>query len=157
LIRVRRARLLVALVLTLGACSDGDDTTDGTAAPETTSPTPTFTGDGSPFCDAMLGVGQVGGDPDASPEEVLAANQTLVGYLDEAQANTPADAPADFDALLDDYRAATQAIVTAGGDVEAAFAALERDSPDLVERLGSSTSHQEGYDFLVDRCGITQP
>lgn len=150
--------LLVALTLALGACSDGDDTTEATSAPtETTAPTPTFTGDGSAFCDAMLGVGQVGSDPDARPAEVLAANQTLVGFLDEAQANTPADAPADFDALLDDYRAATRAIAESDGDVDAAFAALERSSPEVVQRLGSATSHQAAYDFVVDRCGITQP
>jgi len=105
----------------------------------------------------MLGVGQVGGDAGATPEAVLEANDRLVAFLDEAQASTPADAPADFDALLDDYRAATEAIAEAEGDVDAAFAALERTAPEVVQRLGSSTSHQAAYDFLVDRCGITQP
>lgn len=146
----------LALALAAGACSDdGGGSRPSAAATESTAPTPTFTGDGSAFCDAMLGVGQIGRDAEASPDEVLADNDKLVAFLDEAQANTPTDAPPDFDALLDDYRAATQAIAAAGGDVEAAFAALERESPKVVDRLGSSTSHAEGYDFLVERCGIT--
>jgi hypothetical protein len=141
----------------LSACSGGDDGKEPGASPETTVPSPTFIGDGSTFCNAMLGVGHVGGDPDATAEEVLAANDTLMGFLDEAQATAPGDAPADFEALLDDYRAATEAIAEAQGDVDAAFAALERRSPELVQRLGSATSHQAAYDFLVDRCGISAP
>jgi hypothetical protein len=155
---VGRAALgLLVLVLAAGACAD-----DGGAEadrPTTTSstPTPTFVGDGSAFCDAMLAVGQVERSADATAAEVLVENEELQAHLDEAQANTPPDAPPDFDALLDDYRAATQAIAAAEGDIDAAFAALERDAPDVVERLGSSTSHAAGYQFLVDRCGIAAP
>src|SRR5204862_60286 len=85
--------------------------------------TPTFTGDGSAFCNSMLALGQVAGADGATPAEVLAANQELAANLDEAQANTPADAPPDLDALLDDYRAASQAIAKAKGDVDAALVA----------------------------------
>jgi len=146
----------VALLLAVAACSeDGGDRSSETT--ESTVPTPTFTGDGSAFCDAMLAVGQVAGADGASPEDVLKSNAALVAHLDEAQANTPADAPADFDALLDDYRVASQAISAAAGDVAKAFAALEQEHPDVVARLGSSTSHQEAYTFLVDRCGISAP
>ncbi len=105
----------------------------------------------------MLGVGRIGADPAAAPARVLADNQRLAALLDEVQASTPEDAPPELDALIDDYRAASQAIVAAGGDVEAAFAALERDVPDVVARLGSSTSHVVAYDFLVARCGISAP
>ena len=114
-------------------------------------------GDGSAFCDAMLAVGQIERSAGATPAEVLAENEELQAHLDEAQANTPAEAPPDFDALLDDYRVASLAIAAAEGDVEAAFEALERDDPDVVTRLGSSSSHADGYQFLVDRCGVAAP
>jgi hypothetical protein len=143
-----------ALVLALAGCSDDSDSSDSTTS---TAPTPTFVGDGSAFCNAMLNVGQSPGAQGAPPQEVLVANQQLVEQLDEAQANTPADAPADFDALLDDYRTATAAIFDAKGDVAKAFEALDEEHPDVVARLGSSTSHQEAYDFLVERCGINAP
>ncbi len=152
---VRAARWAAALgLLVVAACSD-DGGADGDAATttESTAPTPTIEGDGTAFCDAMLAVGRVQGASGASPDDVLASNQELVGHLDEAQANTPGDAPADFEALLDDYRLASEAISAAEGDVAEAFASLERDHPDVVARLGSSTSHAEAYAFLVDRCG----
>lgn len=105
----------------------------------------------------MISVGKIGGKADATPEEILADNQRLAGLLDEAQTNTPEDAPADFDALLDDYRATSEAIRDADGDVDAAFAALAEDAPDVIQRLSSSKSHPGAYDFLVDRCGIARP
>jgi hypothetical protein len=146
--------LAVALVLGLGACTDdGGGAQAGSPTTPSTAPTPTLTGDGSAFCDAMLAIGQVGGAAGATPAQVLEATQELVGHLDEAQANTPSDAPPDFEALLDDYRLATEAIFDAEGDVSAAFAALEEDHPEVVARLGSSTSHEEAYDFLIERCG----
>ena len=151
-----RAALVLSVVLLLGGCAD-DGGADAGSTTTSTAPTPTFVGDGSPFCDAMLAVGQVERSADATPAEVLAENEELQAHLDEAQANTPADAPPDLDALLDDYRVASLAIATAEGDVEAAFEALERDDPGVVERLGSSSSHVEGYQFLVDRCGIAAP
>lgn len=144
----------VALVVVVSACS-GDSGSSSTTT--STAPTPTFMGDGSQFCNAMLKVGQVAGAEGATPQQVLAANRELVAQLDEAQANTPADAPPDFDALLDDYRLATSAIFDAGGDVEEAFAALQRDHADVVARLRSPNSHQAAYDFLVTRCGINPP
>lgn len=105
----------------------------------------------------MLGVGRVGGSAAATPEQTLRDNEELAALLDEAQVNTPEDAPRDFDVLLDDYRAASQAIATAGGDTEAAFAKLAEESPAVVRRLGSADSHAAAYDFLVERCGIERP
>jgi hypothetical protein len=147
----------VALLLCMvGACSD-DDEGGSEAQPVLTTastvPTPTIEGDGTAFCDAMLGVGRVEGAAGATAEEVLVANEELVSHLDEAQTNTPSDAPADFEALLDDYRLATEAITEADGDVAEAFDALERDHPEVVARLGSASSHAEAYAFLVERCG----
>ena len=151
----------VLLVLAAAACSGDDDdgvtTATSTSTTASTAPTPTFTGDGSAFCTAMLAVGQGPGAGEKSPAEVLAATQELMAQLDEAQANTPEDAPADLDALLDDYRVATEAIFAAKGDVEAAFEALNVEHPDVVERLGSASSHEEAYSFLVERCGINAP
>lgn len=157
----------MAAALATAACSGDDDATPTTSPATTTSTVPSpststtsttsSTGDGSPFCAAMLGIGQIGGDAESAPEQVLADNQALAALLDEAQANTPEDSPPDLDALIDDYRAASQAIVDAGGDVEAAFAALQLEAPDVVARLGSSTSHEDAYAFLVDRCGVSVP
>jgi ABC-type transporter Mla subunit MlaD len=155
----RAGRGLLAVVLVTvavaGACADDGGREAGSTTTESIAPTPTFVGDGSAFCDAMLAVGQVERSTDDSPAEVRAENEELARHLDEAQANTPPDAPPDLDALLDDYRTASEAIADADGDIDAAFEALERDAPAVVERLGSSTSHEEGYDFLVGRCGIT--
>jgi hypothetical protein len=138
-------------VLLVAAGCSGDS--DGEAAVTTTVPTPTIAGDGTPFCDAMLAVGRAPGANGASPEEVLAANTMLAAHLDQAQANTPPDAPPDFDRLLDDYRLASEAISQTAGDVAEAFASLEAEHPEVVARLASSTSHAEAYRFLVARCG----
>ncbi len=153
---MRHVVVAAALALAVTACSDDGGETGSTTVPPDAS-TPTFVGDGSAFCNAMLGVGQVQRTADATPEQVLAENERLLGFLAEAQTNTPEDAPPDFDALLDDYQVAARAIATAGGDIEAAFAALDEQAPEVVGRLGSSTSHAEAYEFLVDRCGISAP
>jgi hypothetical protein len=145
----------IALLLLATACSGDDDAAPSTT--ESTAPTPTFKGDGSPFCNSMLRLGQVPGAEGATREQVLAANEQLVANLDEAQANTPADAPPDLDALIDDYRMAADAIFDAGGDVRAAFAALQQAQPEVVARLRSASSHQAAYAFLVDRCGVNAP
>ena len=152
--RGRRWGALALVVLVTGCSSDAEPAATTTT---TEAPTPTFMGDGSAFCNAMLSLGQVSGAEGKSPEEVLAANDELVSRLDEAQANTPGDAPADLDALIDDYRAATTAIFDAQGDVTKAFETLQEEQPEVVARLGSASSHQEAYDFLVDRCGINPP
>lgn len=152
------AALLAAAAL--GACTDDDAPQAAGSTTTTVDPdasTPTFVGDGSAFCDAMLGVGQVGRDENATAAEVLADNERLVGFLDDAEAAVPADAPSGFGALLADYRTAAAAITAAAGDVPAAFAALEAEAPEVVERLGSSESHAAAFAFLVERCGITAP
>ena len=143
----------------MAACSGDDPEVESSSAEttETTAPTPTFVGDGSAFCDAMLGIGQIDRPPGSTPEDVLEGNAQLAAIVEEALATVPEDAPADVDALLADYLTATEAIAAAGGDVDAAFATLEVQSPGVVDRLGSSSSHQEGYDFLIDRCGISAP
>ena len=152
---MRAVRWGAIALLAVAACS-GDDSSSSSAT-ASTAPTPTFMGDGSPFCNAMLGVGQVAGAQGATPAQVVEANRQLVAHLDEAQANTPSDAPPDFDALIDDYRLATTAIFDARGNVEAAFEKLEAEHPDVVARLASSSSHEEAYTFLVERCGINAP
>ena len=151
----RWGSVAAALVLAVAGCSDDADSSSSTTA--STAPTPTFVGDGSAFCNAMLNVGQIAGAQGATAQQNLEANERLVAQLDEAQANAPADAPPDFESLIDDYRLATAAIFEAKGDVQKAFKALEEDAPDVVARLGSATSHKEAFDFLVERCGINQP
>ena len=157
--RIARWGAVVVLAVAGASCSSDADPEEGTGSSttESTVPTPTITGDGTAFCDAMLAVGRAPGAAGASTDEVLAANEELVGHLDEAQTNTPSDAPADFDALLDDYRAAAEAIFAAEGDVAAAFETLGKEHPEVVDRLSSSTSHADAYAFLVDRCGIQAP
>ena len=150
---VRWRTVALVLVLTVAACSDDK----GSGPTTTAAPTPSFVGDGSPFCNAMLSVGQVSSAQGATKKEVLDANEELITHLDEAQANTPADAPTDFDALIDDYRIASTAIFDADGDVTKAFEALQAEQPEVYARLGSSTSHKAAYDFLVERCGINPP
>lgn len=158
--RVRlAARGLPIAIVVLAACAGGDDAGSAgvSTAVDSGATTPTFVGDGSAFCDAMLGVGQVERSVEDTPEDVLAENDLLLGHLDAAQANAPSDAPPDFDALLEDYRVASLAIAASGGDVAAAFVRLEEEDPEVFERLGSSTSHAEAYAFLVSRCGIAAP
>ena len=152
-------RLAVAAAICVAAACSSDDGSgdDEGAAPilttASTVPTPTIEGDGTRFCDAMLAVGRVQGAAGASPAEVVEANEELVGHLDEAQANTPSDAPPDFEALLDDFRLAAEAIFEADGNVVEAFEALRREHPEVHRRLGSPTSHMVAYDFLIERCG----
>ncbi len=155
--RRRLGAVLIPLLVVVGCSTTDDDPTfSGKATTtETSAPTPTFTGDGSSFCDAMLGVGKVERQAGDTRAQVMADNEELMSLLDEAQANTPEDAPPDFDLLLDDYRAAALAIAASGGDVDKAFEALTADSPAVVRRLGSSRSHQPAYEFLVERCGFT--
>jgi hypothetical protein len=148
---MRAAVVLVAGALAVGACSGGDDS----RAVETTTTTEAVVpvGDGSAFCDAMIAVGQVSPQGE-TPAEVLAATNALAAQLDEAEASLPEDSPVDLAALLDDYRVAVTAINAAGGDITKAYAALPAD---VVARLGSATSHEKGYDYLVERCGIAAP
>ena len=150
---MRVGAMVLAVVVVAAGCSgsdDGDDAATSTTEREATTTSVEVVGDGSPFCDAMIALGQIG--MGATAEDVLAANEELVGLLDEAQANTPADAPSDLDALIDDYRAASDAIAEHEGDLDAAYESL---SPDVVARLSANDSHPEAYEFLVDRCGLT--
>lgn len=154
----RAGRVAVALVVCVAAaCSGGGDDADDDTAPilttASTIPTPTIEGDGTRFCEAMLAVGRTPGAAGATPQEVVDANREMIDHLDEAQANTPSDAPPDFEALLDDFRLAAEAIFEADGNVVEAFEAIERDHPDVHARLASPTSHEAAYDFLVERCG----
>jgi hypothetical protein len=76
---------------------------------------------------------------------VLEQQQELLAQLDEAQANTPDDAPPDLDLLIDDYRNASSAIIAAGGTCRppsGAAAGLpgHRGAPSLVEL------HQAAFD-----------
>lgn len=149
---------IAAAICVAAACSSDDGGgEDGDVAPVLTTvstvPTPTIEGDGTRFCEAMLAVGRVQGAAGATPEQVVEANRELVGHLDEAQANTPSDAPPDFEALLDDFRLAAEAIFEADGNVVEAFESLKGEHPEVHRRLGSPTSHMAAYQYLIERCG----
>ena len=60
----------------------------------------------------------------------------------------PDGAPADVESLFDDYRAIAVAIGGAGGDIDAAYAALQEDQPELVARLFNATAHLRGLRLL---------
>ena len=84
-------------------------------------------------------------------------NASVASLLDEATASAPEDAPADVQALFDDYRVVSEAIVAAKGDTEVASEALARDHPDVLGRLGDTAAYDDAFAFFVDRCGIAPP
>jgi hypothetical protein len=167
--------LLVAMlaVAGLGACGGGggDDATaettlgpDETTTTTTTAPAGGLPGDEGPvgtiaegpFCASIAslqGLG-AGGATTAAPEQVLAQNEAMLDLLDEAAATVPDGAPADVESLFDDYRAIAVAIGGAGGDVDAAYAAIQRDDPELAGRLFNETSHLPAFEYFANHCGI---
>lgn len=152
-------------------CSDGGDgdavpSTSTAVAPEATGPPRTTLltvpdgprpGAGSTFCTSMLRLGQLNPGPEAAPDEVLALTEQLLDLLGEAQANTPEDAPPAIDVLLDDFRVVATALFDAGGDVEAAYAALESTDPEAFARFSTEGARDEAYAFLTVHCGTTPP
>jgi len=165
MVRSRRSlRAVVAglAVTALAACgSDGEGDADRSgerAGDEEAAPSTTL--DPSPFCVTIRSLEALGAEPAAgggSPEEVLAQNASVASLLDEATASAPDDAPADVQALFDDYRVVSEAIVAASGDTEAASAALARDHSDVLQRLSGTAAHEDAFAFFVDRCGIAPP
>ena len=173
--RARSASVLVVATLlagvSLGACGGGggDDaaaetTIDPTEASTTTSVEVGFPGEGgpvgtinpSPFCttiQSLQGLG-AGGATTGAPEQVLAQNEAMLDLLDEAAASVPEGAPADVESLFDDYRAIAVAIGGAGGNIDAAYAAIQEDQPELAARLFNATAHLPAFEFFARHCGI---
>ena len=173
-----RAASAVGLVLvavlagaSLGACGGGGDdataetTFDGNASTTSTTGDVGLPGDGEgsvgtidqgPFCtsiQAFQGLG-AGGATTGAPEQVLAQNEEMLDLLDEATATVPDGAPADVESLFDDYRAIAVAIGGAGGDVEAAYAAIQEHQPALAARLFNATAHLPAFEYFANHCGI---
>jgi hypothetical protein len=164
-----RAALVLLAIASVGACGGGDDEgTDDTVADasdivagDTSSSTTTTTGPvgtitPGPFCASIAslqGLG-TGGATAGGPEEVLAQNEAMLDLLDEATATVPDGAPADVEALFDDYRAIAVAIGGAGGDIDAAYATIQEQQPELAARLFNETAHLPAFEFFVNHCGI---
>jgi hypothetical protein len=172
--RRRPLALLAVVAVALAACGgtggDGGEaapTTVTTSVTSSSTPSPTggLPGDGGsapgpgaagPFCSSIAGIQGLGADEaaGATPEQVLAQNEAMLDLLDEASANVPEGAPADVESLFDDYRTIAVAIGSAGGNVEAAYAAIEQDEPDLAARLFNPTAHLPAFEFFANHCGI---
>lgn len=155
---------LLAIALLATGCSGGDDepsaVTRGDGADEGEGPGTTAAVEGSPFCVAIRSLEALGAEPSSgggTPQEVLAQNAEVTGLVEEATANAPEDAPADVQALFDDYQLLSAAIETAGGDTQAAFATLSTEQPALIERLNRADAHLEAFTFFADRCGTAAP
>jgi hypothetical protein len=155
---------LLAIALLATGCSGDDDepsaatSADGADEGERTDTTAAL--DGSPFCVAIRSLEALGAEPSSgagTPEEVLAENAQVTTLVEEATANAPEDAPADVQALFDDYQLLSAAIEAAGGDTEAAFTALSADQPALMERLSQPNAHLEAFTFFSGRCGTAAP
>jgi hypothetical protein len=149
-------------VVALAACGSDSDTgrpgpgeraADDEAAPSTTL-------DASPFCVTIRSLEALGSEPSAtggSVAEVLAQNASVSSLLDEAEASAPDDAPSDVQALFDDYRLVSEAILAAAGDTDAAYGTLTRDQPELLERLTQAGAHADAFAFFAERCGTAPP
>jgi hypothetical protein len=156
----RLAAAAVGLLLVAAACSDGSS--EGAAprsSPEDEAPASTTTTlDDSPFCQSVRALVALGDDAaDPTPEAVVSQSQEMQGLLDEVAAAAPGDAPPDVPALLADFRAIADAVVASGGDVDAAYAALQAGQPELWDRLAQPTAHEDGFRFFADRCGTPMP
>jgi hypothetical protein len=155
------AAALVALVALVAAgCSDDGNggSPDEGAAPADEAPGTTV--DQSPFCVTIRELEALGSEPaegGGSPEEVLEQNDEVVALLEAARSSAPADAPPDVHALFEDYVLLSSAITTAGGDTEAAFAALQAEQPDLMTRLSGPDAHAEAFRWFSERCGTAPP
>jgi len=168
----RAAGLILVVLLaaaSLGACGGGGDdaTAETTVAPTASSTTtsddgglpgdegPVGTVNPSPFCttiQSLQGLG-AGGATNGAPEQVLAQNEAMLDLLDEAAASVPEGAPADVESLFDDYRAIAVAIGGAGGDIDAAYAAIQANQPDLAGRLFNETAHLPAFEYFANHCG----
>ena len=168
---VRLVLTAVALlgVVLLGACGgdgapeatelDGGDTTPtsgGTGLPGSTDAGPPESVDGGPFCTSIQAIQDLGagGADTGAPEQVLAQNEAMLDLLDQATATVPAGAPAAVESLFDDYLSVADAIRSAGGDIEAAYAGLQEHEPQVAARLFNATAHLPAFDYFARHCGI---
>lgn len=157
--RVRR--LLVAALL-LGSCSSSGGApagSDSTADAGTATSGPTTTLDESPFCLNVRALQDLGGDSptDSSPAAVLEQSDTMLAILDELAVTVPAGSPPDIEALIDDFRAINEAIARTGGVVDEAYAGIQRDQPELYQRISEPNSHLVAFRFFAERCGTPLP
>jgi hypothetical protein len=163
-----RRRLAVAALSVLAvasACSggsSGDEArssgSDGSAGDEAQAEVTSTTLDDSPFCQDVRALVALGDDPgDPTPDAVLAQSQAMRGLLDEISASSPPDAPDAVAALLSDFRTIADAVTASGGDVDAAYAALEAEQPELWARLAEPTAHDDGFRYFADHCGTPLP
>lgn len=139
-----------------GAVKDPQGTTTE-SLPNTDDPEVTTTLNKSPFCvaiRALEGLGTEATPDDPSPARVLEQNTELAQLIEDAANNSPADAPSDVVDMLSDYRAFTQAVAQAAGDVAAALAALDQATPGFMDRLND---HREAFEFFATRCGTAPP
>jgi hypothetical protein len=148
----------------LGACGGGDDGAAPTTSAEVVEVVPSTTVttgpllDNGTFCTSIQGIQALSAGPQvegaATVEQVLAQNEQLLDLLDEASASVPEGSPFDVEALFDDYRVVAQGIGAAGGDVEAAYAALQTSSPEVMARLVNPSAHLPAFEFFTTHCGI---
>jgi hypothetical protein len=145
----------------------GDDTTATTVA-DSSSTTAAPSGGGlpgegegalldtGPFCTSIKGIQDLGagGAETGAPDQVIAQNEAMLDLLDEATATVPEGAPADVESLFDDYQQIARAIGAAAGDIDAAYAAIERDQPEVAARLFNPTAHLPAFDYFANHCGI---
>ena len=112
--------------------------------------------DGGPFCTSIQAIQDLGagGADTAAPEQVLAQNEAMLDLLDQATATVPAGAPAAVESLFDDYLSVADAIRSAGGDIEAAYAGLQEREPQVAARLFNATAHLPAFDYFARHCGI---
>lgn len=116
--------------------------------------------DDSPFCRAIRALEALSAEEDTSggtPEDVLAQTDEVLGLVEDATASAPADAPAEVQALFDDYQMLSAAIVAANGDLDAAFTTLSVDEPELMARLSQPDAHRTALAFFAERCGTAAP
>lgn len=163
--RIRRtlscAFLVGAGALVGAACSGGGDDGAGPTSSSTVDrtdagPSTTTTIEEGPFCDSVRALAALDSTSpaDGSPQEVLAQNEQMLDLIDEAAAAAPTDAPPDVQALFDDFHAIGEAIATAGGDVEQAYATLAEADPELTDRLTDPGAHMDAVGFFAVRCGV---
>jgi hypothetical protein len=69
-------------------------------------------------------------------------------------ARTCSGAPADVESLFDDYQMVADAIRLAGGDIDAAYAALQEREPQVAARLFNATAHLPAFEYFANHCGI---
>ncbi len=152
--------LPIVLIQLLG--SDAGTSADGSKVSNESESTTSSTKplDDSPFCRSIRALEALSAEEDTSggtPEEVLAQTEEVLGLVEDATASAPADAPTEVQLLFDDYQVLSAAIVTAKGDLDAAFGTLAVDEPELMARLGQPDAHRAALAFFSERCGTAAP